>query len=99
MIGFVARGKPGDEDLARFAPRVTLTLLAGFAIFLISAGLYVLPALLEPVPPGAIPDYRKERVIARLDGKVPYFLLGSFVGATLLSIRGWLPGTSRRNRP
>jgi hypothetical protein len=95
----VARGKPEDRDLARFAPRVTLTLLAGFAVFLLAAGLYVLPVLLEPVPPGAIPDYRKERVIARLDGKVPYFLLGSFVGMTLLSIRGWLPGTRRRDRP
>ena len=56
------------------------------------------PVLLEPPPPGAIADYQKERVVARLDGKVRYFLVGSFLGVTLLSIRGWLPGTGRRDR-
>jgi hypothetical protein len=98
MIRCVARGKPEDRDLARFAPRVTLTLLAGFVVFLLTATLYVLPVLREPAPPGAIPDYHKERVMARLEGKVHYFLIGSFVGVTLLSIRGLLPGTSRRSR-
>ena len=66
---------------------MTLTLLAGFAVFLLSAGLYVLPVLLEPAPPGAIEDYHKERVVARLEGKTRYFLFGSFLGVTLLSIR------------
>ena len=98
MLGARMRGKPADHDLARFAPRVTLTLVAGFVVFLVAAALYVLPVLTEPAPPGAIPDYHKERVIARLDGKVHYFLIASFVGVTLLSIRGWLPGTSRRSR-
>ena len=90
--------RPDDHDLARFAPRVSLTLAAGFLLFLLSAGAYVTPVLLEPLPPDAIPDYRKERVAARLDGKVTYFLFGSLLAATLLSIRGALPGTSRQRR-
>jgi hypothetical protein len=36
--------------------------------------------------------------MARLDGKVRYFLVGSFLGVTLLGIRGFLPGTSRKGR-
>jgi hypothetical protein len=98
MIDRGMRGRPDDRDLTRFAPRVTLTLAAGFLLFLLSAGAYVTPVLLEPVPPGAIPDYRKERVAARLDGKVTYFLFGSLLAAALLSIRGAIPGTSRRPR-
>ncbi len=90
--------RPDDSDLGRFAPRVTLTLLAAFGVFLLTAGLYVLPVLLEPAPPGAIADWHRERVAARLHGKVRYFLFGSFLGVTLLSIRGLLPGTARRGR-
>lgn len=89
--------RPDDRDLARFAPRVTLTLLAGFLLFLLSTAAYVVPVLLEPAPPGAIADYHRERVAARLDGKVAYFFFGSFLAATLLSIRGALPGSSRRS--
>jgi hypothetical protein len=98
MIGLV-RGRPDDRDLGRCGPRVTATLVAGFAVFLLTAGLYVLPVLLESAPPGAIEDWHRERVMARLDGKVRYFLVGSFLGVTLLGIRGFLPGTSRKGRP
>jgi hypothetical protein len=94
----VRAGTTDARSGSRFAPRITLTLLAGFALFLLSAGIYVLPVLLEPAPPGAIPDWHKERVIARLDGKVLYFLFGSFLGVTLLSLGGRLPGISRGQR-
>jgi len=66
---------------------VTLSIAGGCLVFLLSAGLYALPVLLEPAPPGAIPDYHKERVQARLKGKVMWFLAGSFVGVTLLIAR------------
>jgi hypothetical protein len=88
------RGLPDDRDLARFVPRITILLVAGFALFLLSAGLYVLPVLREPPPPGAIPDYRKERVIARLEGKVLWFLAGSMITVTLIGTRG---GRKRRS--
>lgn len=65
-------------------PRISLLVAAGFALFLLSAGLYVLPVLREAPPPGAIADYQKERVRARLEGKVLYFLAGSMVTVTLL---------------
>lgn len=91
-------GQPDDRDLVRFGPRVTLALLLGFLLFLASAGIYVAPTLLEPAPPDAISDYYRERVAARLEGKVTYFLLGSFVVATLLTIRGLRPGTRRPGR-
>ncbi len=97
MIGPL-RPRPDDRDLSRFTPRITATLIAGFVLFLLSTGLYVLPVLMEPAPPGAIADWHRERVKARLDGKVRYFLVGSFLGVTLLSIRGLLPGTGRRER-
>ncbi len=92
----MTRNRPDDRDLARFAPRITLTLLAGFALFLVSAGLYVLPALREPAPPGAISDYHKERVISRLDGKVLWFLAASMIVVTVI---GTLPRPGRRRRP
>ncbi|MCP4003571.1 MAG: hypothetical protein GY725_05195 [bacterium] len=85
-----------EEDLGRFFPRVTIMVLGGIALFLLTSGLYVLPVLLEPAPPGAIPDYQRERVVARLDGKVPWFLAGSFLSMALFAGRGWLPGTRRK---
>jgi hypothetical protein len=89
--------KPSDRVLASFAPRVTIMLIAGFVIFLVAAGLYVLPVYLEPLPLGAIADYREQRIIARLDGKVLWILIPSFVVSALLGARGWLPGTGRQN--
>jgi cell shape-determining protein MreD len=85
-----------ERDLARFAPRITVTLIAGFAIFMLAALVYVLPVLLDTPPPGAVEDYQRERVMARLEGRLPWLIAGSFLAATLLSIRGWLPGTGRR---
>jgi hypothetical protein len=78
------RGQPDDRDLARFFPRVTLAIAAGLLLFLVSAGLYALPVLLEPPPPGAIADYHKEKVRARLQGKVIWFLAGSLFTVTLV---------------
>ncbi len=66
---------------------MTLSLAAGFLLFLLSSGLYVLPVLLEPAPPGAILDYHKERVRARMQGKVIWFLVGSFLCASLVTAR------------
>ncbi len=63
---------------------MTLSLAVGFLLFLLSAGLYALPVLLEPAPPGAIPDYHKERVRERMHGKVLWFLAGSLLSATLV---------------
>ena len=80
-------GRPDDREPSSFFPRVTLSLLGGFLLFLLSAGLYVLPVLLEPAPPGAIPDYHQERVRARMQGKVHWFLVGSFLCAALVSAR------------
>ena len=93
--GFM-RSLPNDRDLARFVPRVSLTLIAGFVLFLVSAGLYALPALRAPVPPGAIADYRKERVMERLEGKVLWFLTGSMITVTLI---GTIPRGMRRPGP
>ena len=91
-----SRGGAGDRDLARFAPRLTVTILVGFALFLVASTLWVLPALMETPPPGAIPDYTKERVMARLDGAVAPLFAGSMLVAAFASIRGLLPGTRRR---
>ncbi len=90
------RGGPGDRDLASFAPRLTVTILAGFAFFGVASALWVLPALMETPPPGAIADYTKERVMARLDGAVAPLFAGSMLAAAFASIRGLLPGTRRR---
>jgi len=81
------RGRPDDHDLARFVPRITLLLLSGFVLFLLSTGLYLWPVLHEPAPPGAIPDYYKERIRARLEGKVIWFLAGSMITVTLIGAR------------
>ena len=72
-------------------------ILFGVLLALGSAGIYVLPVLLEPAPAGAIPDYFEQRVQARLQGKVLWFLAGSFLAGAWLSIRGWLPGSRRRS--
>ena len=87
---------PQDRDLARFVPRIALSLAGGFLLFLLSAGLYVMPVLLEEPPPGAIPDYHKERVRARLEGKVLWFLAGSMIVVTLGIA---LPRGSRARKP
>ena len=87
---------PADRESTTFIPRITIALAFGFALFLLIAGLYVLPVLLETPPPGAIPDYQKERVMARLEGKVLWMLISSFFAAAMLSARGILPGTGRR---
>ncbi len=81
------RGRLNDRELSRFFPRITLSLVAGFLLFLLSSGLYVLPVLLEPAPPGAILDYHQERVRARMQGKVIWFLVGSFLCTALVSAR------------
>ncbi len=90
------RGKPGDRDLARFAPRIAVTVLAGFALFLVASMVWVLPTMMETPPPGAIPDYTKERVMARLTGAVAPLFTGSMLIAAFASIRGLIPGTRRR---
>ncbi len=54
-------------------PRATIFLLIAFVLFIAISMLYVLPTLLEPPPPGAIADYTRERVIARMEGKVMIF--------------------------
>lgn len=88
--------RPRDQDLARFAPRLTVTLVAGFLLFALASLLWALPVLLETPPPGAIPDYVRERVMARLDGVVVWLFAGSMLIAAFASIRGLLPGTRRR---
>lgn len=60
-------------------PRMTLTVLAGFALFVVLTLLYSLPVLLESPPEGAIPSYTAERVKSHLDGKVTWLLAASFV--------------------
>ena len=85
---------PSSERAPRFVPRVALLVMTGFGLFVLSAGLYVLPVLTAPAPPGAIADYTAERVRARLEGKVPAFLLGSFAAAALLGA-----GLSRARGP
>ncbi len=52
----MARRFPQERDVAGFLPRITISVVAGFALFLLLAGLYVLPELLADPPPGAIPD-------------------------------------------
>ena len=87
---------PNQADYERFAPRVTLSMLFGFALFFVVALLYALPALLETPPPGAIADYTQERVRARLDGKLFWMFAGSMLAATMAGTWGILPGTRRR---
>ncbi len=92
----MARRFSQERDVAGFLPRITISLVAGFALFLLLAGLYVLPELLADPPPGAIPDYQRERVMARLEGKVLWMLAASYLVVVALTIRGLLPGTGRR---
>jgi hypothetical protein len=70
----------------RFVPRATLLLLAGLALFFAVATLYALPALLEPAPAGAIVDYHTQRVLARLEGKVHWMLIGSMVTVVAIGV-------------
>ena len=91
------KGRPHDRDLAAFAPRITIMVLASMLLFTLLAGLYVLPVLLEPPPLGAIPDYTQQRVMARLEGKTLWLLCASFLTIAGLAIRGILPGTRRRS--
>ena len=85
-----------DRDSVRFAPRVAVAMLAAGALFVLLSLLYALPTLLETTPAGAIPDYRRERVVARMDGKVPWLLASSCAIATGLAMRGILPGSGRQ---
>jgi hypothetical protein len=94
----MTRGRADDRDATAFAPRVTVTLLFGFAIFLVVALLYTLPVLLEEPPPGAIQDWVRERVRARLAGKTLYLIVASILAAAALGARGWLPGTGASRR-
>jgi hypothetical protein len=87
MIPGMPPAARGGSEGVRFVPRLTLLLLAGFALFLLVAFLYALPALIEPLPAGAIESYRQERVIARLEGKLAYLLAGSLLAAGLLGMR------------
>lgn len=74
-------------------PRIALLLLAGGALFVLASLVYVWPVLREPAPAGAIPDWHAERVRARLQGKVPWLLVGSFGLAGVLGAR-WLRAPS-----
>jgi hypothetical protein len=65
------------DGFARFRPRFALAIVAGLGLFVIATLLYALPAMLEPVPAGAIAGYTQERVRARLEGKVLWLLGGS----------------------
>jgi hypothetical protein len=94
----MTRGRTHDRDATAFAPRITLTLLFGLVIFLAVALLWVLPVLLEEPPPGAIQDWRLERVRALLAGKALYLLVASLLAAAALGARGWLPGTGGGRR-
>ena len=62
-----------------FVPRFTLFILAGFLLFSLLSLAYALPVMLEEAPPGASPDYTKERVRAHLEGKTGWIMVGSFV--------------------
>lgn len=89
---------PERREAASFAPRVTVLIAIGLLLSLCSAGLYVLPVLMEPSPAGAIPDYFEQRVRARLEGKLFWFVAISFLAVAAFSFRGWLPRIGRRRR-
>ena len=61
----------------RFVPRATLALVATVVLFLVATFLYSLPVMLEPPPPGAIPDWLAERIKAHLAGKVHWIFAAS----------------------
>ncbi|HXZ86388.1 MAG TPA: hypothetical protein VEI82_12970 [Myxococcota bacterium] len=79
---------PREPRSPRFAPRVTLVLVGGVALFFAVALLYSLPVLLEPPPEGAPANYVSERVREHLRGKIPYLFGGSLVAVALLVSRG-----------
>jgi hypothetical protein len=78
-----------NPDSKRFIPRTTLVVGGAFALFFALSLLYALPVLLAPVPAGATPDYLAERVRARLDGTVPWFLGVSMIVAAAAGAR-WM---------
>lgn len=81
----VQKGPPPRSPM--FVPRATLFILSGFVVFVLLAMLYSLPVMLEEPPPGASPDYVKERVRAHLDGKIPWIMVGAFGIVALVASR------------
>jgi len=77
----------GPRRATPFTPRLTLLVLAGFALFFASLFVYSLPVMFETAPPGAIESWHEERVKQRLRGKVHWFLVGSFGAATAVGVR------------
>ena len=93
LLRFVATAAARAARAAASRPSAAAAIAgAGAGAGAIGAG------MLEPAPAGAIPAYFEQRVQARLDGKITWFLGASFLIAALLSIRGWLPGSGRRDR-
>lgn len=76
--------RPSEARPGFFLPRVTLMMAGGVAIAALSLALYAMPAVTAPVPAGAVVDYRAERVRARLEGVVPWFVAGSFLTSALI---------------
>jgi hypothetical protein len=72
-----------------FLPRMTLFIVAGFAVFVLISMLYSLPVMLAEPPPGASPDYVKERVRARMEGKTGWIMVGSFAIVAVAGAR-WI---------
>jgi hypothetical protein len=68
-------------------PRATLVIVGGFALFFVVAFLYSMPVFFEPLPEGATQSYLEERVKARLEGKVPWFLGVSLIAAAAIGAR------------
>jgi hypothetical protein len=79
---------PRDPRPPRFAPRLTLVLLGGVALFFAVSLLYSLPIISEPPPEGAPDNYVSERVREHLRGKIPYIFGGSLVAVALVASRG-----------
>jgi hypothetical protein len=73
------QNKPRPSRSPLFVPRFTLFIGGGFVLFVLLSMLYALPVMLEEPPPGASPDYVKERVRAYLEGKTGWIMIGSFV--------------------
>lgn len=71
----------------RFVPRATLALAATVVLFFVATFLYSLPVMLEPPPPGAIPDWTAERVKAHLAGKVHWIFAGSALVVGVIASR------------
>ena len=92
----MAEGVPAGRR-GSFVPRITVALVAGLVIFMLLALGYALPECLGEPPPGAIPDYCRERAMARLEGKILWMLLASYGVVAALAVRGILPGSARRS--